>query len=291
MLMPYFGKWPEWFNLYLESCKRNPTIDWLFFTDCGEPENRCPNVAYVKTSFPEYRQLISSSLGINFTGDPYKLCDIKPAYGVIGKQYLSGYDYYGWGDIDVIYGNIRKFYTNDILRYNIISTHYNKISGHFCLFKNTEMNKNAFRRINGWQSMMENPVHLSIDESKLSKIYLRHKKYPPILRKLMGIFDKYQSACCFAERYSTIFSGIPWIDGSFNFPDEWYWQNGRLTDNLDHGKEFLYLHFMNWQSGKWLPKEKRGTKSAWEQLDKIVHLDYKEAPKGWKINKYGFYKI
>ena len=27
MLMPYFGKWPVWMDLYIESCKWNPSIN------------------------------------------------------------------------------------------------------------------------------------------------------------------------------------------------------------------------------------------------------------------------
>ena len=32
MLIPYFGKFPEWFNLYLYSCSKVKKIDfWLLF--------------------------------------------------------------------------------------------------------------------------------------------------------------------------------------------------------------------------------------------------------------------
>lgn len=35
LLMPYFGRWPEWINLFVESCKGNPGVRWRFYTDCG----------------------------------------------------------------------------------------------------------------------------------------------------------------------------------------------------------------------------------------------------------------
>ncbi|WP_420882928.1 DUF6625 family protein [Zooshikella ganghwensis] len=34
IIIPYFGQWPEWIDLYIESCKHNPSIDWLLFSDC-----------------------------------------------------------------------------------------------------------------------------------------------------------------------------------------------------------------------------------------------------------------
>ena len=50
MLMPYFGRWPEWINLFIESCRWNPDVRWRFYTDCGEPENKADNVDYVHLS-------------------------------------------------------------------------------------------------------------------------------------------------------------------------------------------------------------------------------------------------
>jgi hypothetical protein len=35
ILIPYFGAWPPWMGLFLESCRANPSIDWLLLGDCG----------------------------------------------------------------------------------------------------------------------------------------------------------------------------------------------------------------------------------------------------------------
>ena len=65
-IIPYFGQWPEWIDLYIESCKANSDIDWLFSTDCGEPANRAKNVRYIHTSFTDYKKMVSEKLNINF---------------------------------------------------------------------------------------------------------------------------------------------------------------------------------------------------------------------------------
>ena len=89
LLMPYYGQWPEWFNLFIETCKWNPTIDWIFFTDLPKPCNGCPNVRYVPMRLPELLELASCRVGfkIHFT-DPYKLCDLRPGFGVIFEDYI-----------------------------------------------------------------------------------------------------------------------------------------------------------------------------------------------------------
>jgi hypothetical protein len=294
ILIPYFGEWPDWFELYLLSCKWNETVDWIFFTDCREPELKLPNVHYVKIGFADYCKLVSSQLSIDFKPQSaYKLCDVKPFYGFIHQEEIAGYDYFGFGDIDVIYGNLRKFLTPPILQHNLISTHYNRISGHLCLLKNTEQMRNAYSRIVKWESLLENPDHLGIDESKFTKVFLRHRKHPTLLLKLAGLFDPYQRNNYWREQYSTILSPYKWHDGTMVHPETWKWKNGRLTNQRDGRREFMYLHFMNWKSSRWLPKElrKKGVLSAWEDQSQIIHLTTQQAEKGFMIDRKGFHPL
>ena len=78
MLIPYFGRWPEWINLFVESCKWNPSVRWKIYTDCGEPENKADNVDYTHLSFDDYKALVRQRLGVVFhPTDAYKLCDVS----------------------------------------------------------------------------------------------------------------------------------------------------------------------------------------------------------------------
>ncbi|NQY25714.1 MAG: hypothetical protein HRT92_00890 [Piscirickettsiaceae bacterium] len=293
-IIPYFGQWPEWIDLYIESCKANSDIDWLFFTDCGEPANRAKNVRYIHTSFTDYKKMVSEKLNINFNpSSPYKLCDLKPAYGFIHQQDIVGYDFYAFGDNDIIYGNIRHFITDKILdNYDVISTHDKRISGHFAFFKNNDKQRNAFRQIPNWQKYLEDNNHFGLDESKFSKVFIKHKKHPLLLRKLWALFNPYQRKVLFKEQFSTILSPHPWWSGSMTHPQNWFWIKGKLTNDLDGNREFMYLHFMNWKSNKWLPKPHRSTPSAWMNLESLVHINYHQAGNlGFQISPTGFYEI
>ena len=46
---------------------------------------------------------------------PYKLCDFKPSDGEVFEDYLNDYDYWGHCDVDLIWGDIRKFVTDELL--------------------------------------------------------------------------------------------------------------------------------------------------------------------------------
>lgn len=293
ILIPYFGVWPEWFDLYLLSCQKNPDVDWLFYTDCPVPPNVPQNVRFVHTSFSSYQQMVSDRLGISFSpSSPYKLCDLKPALGFIHEQDIKGYDFFAVGDIDIIYGQIRDFITDDLLqKYDVIGTHHRRLSGHFAIFRNTDQYRQAFRKIPDWQKLMEKNEHLGLDESKFSKLFVRHKNHPLWLRKLWSYSSRYQRRVLFREQYSTILAPITWLDGSMEHPQQWFWRDGHLTNNQDN-REFMYLHFMNWKSNRWLPKNLRNAPAAWSSLDKLVHVDIDDArQKGFQISPQGFTPI
>lgn len=111
-VIPYFGRWPFWMPLFLESCRLNSDIDWLLFSDCGEPEHLPPNVRIEPIDYASYCAWVSQRLGIPFApANPYKLCDLKPALGYIHEDRLRGYDFWAFGDLDVLYGRLREYFT------------------------------------------------------------------------------------------------------------------------------------------------------------------------------------
>jgi hypothetical protein len=293
-IIPYFGKWPAWIDLYLESCRHNPDISWLFYTDCGRPATAPANVQFIETTFEDYKKLVSARLDIDFNPThPYKLCDLKPAFGFIHQDQLTGYDFFAFGDIDIIYGRLGTFLTERVLqKYNVISSHERRLSGHFSLFRNNEKYRNAFRKIPHWQQLLENDQHLGIDESKFSKVFLPHRKHPKWLRSFWSLSSSYQRNTLYKEQFSTVLSPMPWWDGRTDHPQQWFWQNGTLTNGRDGEREFMYLHFMNWKSNTWLPKPLRNEPSAWMKLNKLVRVDIDvAAKKGFKISPEGFTAI
>lgn len=147
LILPFFGRFNEYFQLWLTSVRNNPTIDFLIITDNHSIEKYPNNVRVVYMSFEELKQLFQNHFDFTITLDnPYKLCDYKPAYGIIFQKYLVGYDFWGHCDCDLIFGNIRRFITNDILSY------YDRILtlGHLCVYRNTiEVNKMFMKKIDG----------------------------------------------------------------------------------------------------------------------------------------------
>jgi hypothetical protein len=289
MLIPYFGRWPEWINLFIESCKWNPSVCWRIYTDCGEPENKADNVHFVHLSFDEYKAVVRGRLGIAFNPpDPYKLCDIRPCLGKIHDEDIAGFHFFGYGDIDVVYGNIRNFYTKKVLAgLNVLSTHPERLSGHFAVLRNTRVFRHAFQRIPNYRILLEQPDYTGMDEGFFTQVFLPQHAHG--VRRVLDCFDPRRRGLLFVERYSTVLSTRGWHDGTMNYPQRWFWRRGRVTNEYDGDREFLYLHFMRWQSGRWMSNPRAPGETAWQRLENIVHVDWRRvAAEGFCISPDGF---
>lgn len=115
LIHPYFGKLPNFFYFWLESCATNTTINFLIITD-QDIKSDYPNIRIINSTLSEVKQKIEEY--VEFTvnlNKPYKLCDFRPIYYKIFSEYLNGYDFWGYCDNDMILGDIRHFITDEIL--------------------------------------------------------------------------------------------------------------------------------------------------------------------------------
>jgi hypothetical protein len=139
---PYFGKLPINMNLWLLSCSCNVDFYFIVFTDDVYNGKIPYNVNIINMSFDDFRKKVQSKFPFKISLEhPYKLCDYKVAYGYIFSDMLENCEYWGFCDIDLIFGDLKKFLPKES---------FDKISnlGHFCMMKNTKMHREAFMHLN-----------------------------------------------------------------------------------------------------------------------------------------------
>lgn len=132
IIFPYFGTLPVQYRMWRASALQNPTVHFMFFTDADvEPAD---NIIVHKMQFSDFQQLTQQAFDFPVVLDrPYKLCEYKQAYGYILHDYLQGYDFWGFGDLDLVYGDIRAFITDEVLTHKFILGW-----GHLSLFRNDD---------------------------------------------------------------------------------------------------------------------------------------------------------
>lgn len=162
----FFGELPWYFRFFQQSCGANPTVDFIFFTD-NQPNRDTPsNLQFHYFTLPDFNRLATQQLG--FTIDiqkGYKVCDLRPAFGVIFADYLTGYDWWGYTDIDIIFGRIREFMTEELLEhYDVVSVKDEYPTGYFMLLKNSpEVNK-LYTLSKDYQTVFTAPHNMLFEE-------------------------------------------------------------------------------------------------------------------------------
>lgn len=167
MLTCWYGPYPWYMPYFIHSCLYNPTIDFVIITDNRESiPNQPPNVRIHYQSKEAIVNTATKKLGFAVNiGYAYKLCDFKPAYGFLFPGIIKGYDFWGHADIDVVYGAIRDFMTEEVLKdHDIISSRHDYITGTFCLFRNNRYINRLFMESRDYKQVFSSAEHFCFDE-------------------------------------------------------------------------------------------------------------------------------
>ena len=135
LIVPYYGEYPITIQSWLDTVSINPEVDFIIFSD-KPPKYKLPqNLIWHNISFNEVKKLAQKCFEFPiWLETPYKLCDYKPAFGLIFKEYLTKYEFWGHCDPDIVWGRFSDFITDDILNNN--DRIYTR--GHLCIYRNTE---------------------------------------------------------------------------------------------------------------------------------------------------------
>ena len=235
----YFGKYPNYFPLWLYSAERNSTIDFLLVTD--QVVDTLPsNVRILTMTLGQFSERATQTIGLPIhLESAYKCCDFKVTFGRMFAQELIGYDFWGHCDVDLIWGDLRKFLTEDILE------KYDRIYplGHLSLYRNTEKIVNAFMlpgsEKGDYRQILTSSRHYAFDElGGIYKIYQKNN---------LSQYDHYD----FAD-ISPIFRRMKvvtrYVDYTNNHNHQLFvYADGNITRYyLEKGQikcdEFAYLH-------------------------------------------------
>lgn len=238
----YFGTFPSHFPEFMKSVACNPTVDFLLVTDC-KVDDVPANMRVYPCSFAEMKDRLQALFDFPIVLDrPYKLCDYKPVWGAAFREYIDGYDFWGYCDIDLIFGDIRKFLPDEVL------DKYDKIYklGHLTYYRNTEENNLRYRLDGGvnYRTAFTTSEITAFDEiAGMQNIYDRQNFLTYVSRDYADItYQKY--------RFTLSYFQIPEELREENNYDKqlFYWENGHIyRAYLKNGQilcdEFNYIHF------------------------------------------------
>lgn len=240
----YFGKFNNYFDLWLRTCAYNQKIDFLIVTDADYDKNLPANVKILRKNIDDVREMASKATGVHVAlYRPYKCCDLKPFYGLIFQQFIKDYEYWGECDMDLMWGDLYSFLTKNNYK------SYDKFSplGHLSLYRNTPENNERYKLAGvikgGWQYVLKSEKNEVFDEQNgIGRIYIENN---------LPFFNKQLFADITPLHYRFTISPFSTINekSQKNYRFQiFYWREGCVyRDYFKNGRlytdEFMYIHF------------------------------------------------
>lgn len=245
LIICYFGAWPSWFPFFLATCRANPSIDWLFFTDCPPPAQSSANTHFIPFTLDDFNRTSSNSLGLQVeVKHPYKLCDLRPAFGHIFAEQVADYTFWGHTDLDVVYGNLRTFLPDAVLtNHDVITARRAYLSGHFTLYRNTPTINALYQASPDYARIFESEAYMNFDEcASLWMPLLRGEPLNTLPTSTVSMTHVVQQQA--AEGHIRTHCGDA-LRERFELHHPTFrllWDNGTLHD-VDRDEALMYFHF------------------------------------------------
>ena len=265
----WFGVLPEYFPAWAKSCEYNQDFNFLIFTD-NEIKYKLPKNVFFhhldKTEFLKRCKFLGAKISLD---KPYRLCDFRPMYGEIFKDELKQYDFWGYCDIDLIFGDINKYIqSTDFESYEAIFN-----GGHFTLIRNNAKMNSLFKAkgaIFDYKTVIKREAIYAFDETTGFQRIARTN----------GVYAKF---------------GIPYVETESKYkqlrsrlekenPDNqcFYWDNGKLYRAKEEKGEVYYqeLAYIHLQKRKLILKDLDfdNSTSFWILPDGFMIKEYSGIP-------------
>lgn len=213
-------------------------MDFFLFSD-QEIEGGTVNLHVYRTTLEREVRRAEEALGekVSITG-AYKFCDLRPFFGRIYQDFVQGYDFWGYCDVDLVLGRVRRFLTDDILR------KYDRFYewGHLSIFRNNERINHIYDMPGGLYShgeTLRSPAKVTAEE---------HHGLNRICRKNGIAWYRGEDFADFWVCYSDL-----WLWHG-NYPHQvFYWEDGKVwrayidEEGDVRTNEYVYIH---WQKRK-----------------------------------------
>jgi hypothetical protein len=165
LVIPWYGPLPAYFPMFIQSVKGQP-IDIIFVTDQEISFDLPSNFKVYPIAFSQLKEQFETTIGFALTiPRPYKLCDFKPAYGLLFQDILKPYTFWGTIDIDMVLGNLSSSLSGEFLSsIDFLSGLKHYVAGSFFLLRNEPYFNKLFTKSRSWKEVFTRTDMVSFTE-------------------------------------------------------------------------------------------------------------------------------
>ena len=181
LIQLWLGNIPDYFLYHYETTKNLKDVEFLIFTDSDLVVDS-PNYRIVPITKKEIEDKASSMLDYDCKiSNIRKINDLKSCLGELFEEYLTDCDFYGFYDIDTLFGDFQKWVTPHMEEYDVISfadsVYHDRLCGPLTIIKNTYENVRLYRnRLPEFLNSLNSDDINAYEEHQLSQILLETLK-------------------------------------------------------------------------------------------------------------------
>ncbi len=181
---------------------------------------------------------------------------------MIFQDAIRDYDFWGITDIDIVFGRIREFMSDELLKsYEVVSVRNDYPTGSFMLFKNTFEINNLFSKSKDYKKVFTSETHYCFDECNFKHSYLESGRD---IFELKCEVDSMHHVIKREEKENNLKAHFDLliIEG---LPGQLKWENGKLTFKNEF--EVLLHHLIKYKSHHYTRKE------LWREVPNTFFID------------------
>lgn len=230
----YAGNLPNYFPFWARSVAGNPSIRVLLIVDRVPAFSLPENCDYVIIPLAELAARVQRAASLDrpvALHRGFKICDVRPLLGVALEDHLRGQEFWGWLDLDVVLGDLRRSLARfDLARIDVLSTRERHTAGGLTLVRNASRTNSLFRDSADLEQVLTDPRSFGFDECGV----FSDRSIDGFTQCVRRAARHGKIRACFAELMRT--------DGKAEHDHSYLWSGGTLTD-MDSGAHVLMYHF------------------------------------------------
>lgn len=178
----YIGKFPYFFKYVKQTMLTNTEFDFFIFTDQVQQIVIEQNITFIPTTLKDISDRLTICLGVNIVVPcSYKLADTKPAWADIFYEHVQAYEWWSWSDLDILFGDLKKFYKPEYFKSSDIIaaiTEDSKLHGPLTFIK--MCHREVYKKIKDVAKYIQE--YSEINENKTH--YIDEVMFLPVLKEL-----------------------------------------------------------------------------------------------------------
>jgi hypothetical protein len=179
LIQLWLGTIPDYFWHHYETTKNLKNVDFLLLTN-DDISIESKNYRIVKIPSHWIEEKVSSMLECDYKITNFKkINDLKSSYGELFEDYIEGYDYFGFYDIDTLFGDLNKWIFPHIPEYDVVSfadsVFHNRLGGPLTVIRNTYEFRRLYRKeIERFKETLNHDSIDAFEEHELTRIFNQH---------------------------------------------------------------------------------------------------------------------